>query len=215
LLFPNGDVVDDLLVYRRASEKFMLVVNASNNDKVWSWLNAVNLGKVQIDHERPWAKIQRQVTLRDLRDPQWRDECRVDIALQGPRALDILQELCDDEALAGRLKVLPWSGLTEGNIAATQVIISRTGYTGERIAFELFVHPNNAAKLWLAILERGKKFGLKPCGLAARDSTRTEAGLPLYGHELAGPLNFESCQCRICQLRKALETIFYWSEALY
>jgi glycine hydroxymethyltransferase len=208
LLFPNGDVVDDLLVYRRASEKFMLVVNASNNDKVWSWLNAVNLGKVQIDHERPWAKIQRQVTLRDLRDPQWRDECRVDIALQGPRALDILQELCDDEALAGRLKVLPWSGLTEGNIAATQVIISRTGYTGERIAFELFVHPNNAAKLWLAILERGKKFGLKPCGLAARDSTRTEAGLPLYGHELAGPLNLNPANAGFASYVKLWKPFF-------
>ncbi len=74
-----------------------------------------------------------------------------------------------------------------GQLAGFDVIISRTGYTGERIAYELFVHPDKAPAFWKAVVAAGKPFGLKPCGLAARDSTRTEAGLPLYGHELAGP----------------------------
>ena len=188
LLFPDGSVVDDLLIYRRGSEKYMLVVNASNNDKDWAWLNAVNDGQVQIDSRRPWAKIQHPAILRDLRDLKWGEDCLVDIALQGPRSTDILLSMCKDETLAAKIKALPWAGLTEGNIQGHEVIISRTGYTGERNAFELFVHPDRTPEIWQALLTAGEPFGLTPCGLAARDSTRTEAGLPLYGHELAGPL---------------------------
>jgi glycine hydroxymethyltransferase len=69
------------------------------------------------------------------------------------------------------------------------LIISRTGYTGERTAYELFVHPDRIVEFWETLLDVGKPFGIKPCGLAARDSLRIEAGLPLYGHEIAGPLN--------------------------
>ena len=188
LMLPDGSVVDDLLVYRLAEERFMLVVNASNNDKDWAWLNAVNKGEVMIDVERPFAKIQHPIQLRDLRDRQWGDECRVDIPLQGPRATDILLAMCDDAALAKRIKALPWAGLTQGTLAGHDVIISRTGYTGERIAYELFVHPDQSPEFWQKVMAAGEPFGIKPCGLAARDSTRTEAGLPLYGHELAGDL---------------------------
>ncbi|MCA9922250.1 MAG: glycine cleavage system aminomethyltransferase GcvT, partial [Anaerolineales bacterium] len=188
LLLPDGSVVDDLLVYRLAKERFMLVVNASNNDKDWAWLNAVNNGEVMIDEKRPFAKIQHPVQLRDLRDRQWGDECRVDIPLQGPRSRDILLAMCDDDTLAKRIKALPWAGLTQGTLAGHDVIISRTGYTGERIAYELFVHPDKAPEFWNKVMAAGEPFGIKPCGLAARDSTRTEAGLPLYGHELAGDL---------------------------
>ncbi|MFQ5421091.1 MAG: glycine cleavage system aminomethyltransferase GcvT, partial [Anaerolineae bacterium] len=188
LLFPDGSVIDDLLVYRLAEERFMLVVNASNNDKDWAWLNGVNNGEVMIDRERPFAKIQHPVQLRDLRDRQWGGKCRVDIPLQGPRSRDILLAMCEDAAPAGRIKGLPWAGLTQGILAGHDVIISRTGYTGERIAYELFVHPDKAPEFWQKVVAAGEPFGLKPCGLAARDSTRTEAGLPLYGHELAGDL---------------------------
>jgi glycine hydroxymethyltransferase len=69
------------------------------------------------------------------------------------------------------------------------LIISRTGYTGEKIAYELFIHPDHLAKLWDILMEKGSPLGLKPCGLGARDSLRTEAGLPLYGHEMGGELN--------------------------
>ncbi len=188
-LLPNGNVVDDLMIYRRGAEKFMLVVNASNNDKDWAWINAVNEGKVMIDAKRPFARIQHPVTLKDLRDRKWGDECRVDIPLQGPASRDIVMAMCDDEALAQRVKKLPWAGLTEGKLAGFDVVISRTGYTGERIAYELFVHPDKAPAFWNEVIKAGEAFGLKPCGLAARDSTRTEAGLPLYGHELAGAHN--------------------------
>jgi glycine hydroxymethyltransferase len=141
-----------------------------------------------IDAQRPFARIQHPVALRDLRDPAHGAECRVDVPLQGPRARDILLALCDDPGLAARIKALPWAGLTEGKLGEFDVIISRTGYTGERIAYEIFVHPEQAPALWARLMEAGAPFGLKPCGLAARDSTRTEAGLPLYGHELAGGL---------------------------
>ena len=188
LLMSDGTVIDDLLVYRRGPQLFMLVVNASNNDKVWAWLNAVNEGRVRISEERPGVRIQHAVTLRDLRDPHLGAERRVDLALQGPRATDILLSLCDDSEVASRIKALPWAGLTEATIAGFDLIVSRTGYTGERTAFELFVHPDQAPALWDMLLEAGKPFGLLAAGLAARDSTRTEAGLPLYGHELDGPL---------------------------
>jgi glycine hydroxymethyltransferase len=188
LLFPDGSVVDDLMVYRRAADNYMMVVNASNNDKDWAWLNAVNNGEVQIDAQRPFVHIQHPAALRDLRDPAHGEDCRVDIPLQGPAATKILLALCDDE-MAARVKQLPWAGLTEGKVAGLDVIVSRTGYTGERVAYELFVHPEQAPRLWSMLLKVGEPLGMKACGLAARDSTRTEAGLPLYGHEFAGDFN--------------------------
>lgn len=188
LLLPDGSVIDDLMVYRRGEERYMMVVNASNNDKDWAWLNAVNQGQVRIDEQRPFAKIQHPATLRDLRDPAHGDDCRVDIPLQGPKATEILLALVDDAELAQQIRRLPWAGLVEGKAAGLDLIISRTGYTGERIAYELFVHPQQAPQLWAKLVEAGEPLGLKMCGLAARDSTRTEAGLPLYGHELAGDL---------------------------
>ena len=186
-LLPDGSVVDDLMVYRVEDEVYLVVVNASNNDKDWAWLNAVNEGRVLIDSERPGAHIQHPADLRDLRDPQHGADARVDIALQGPRAADILIALSgDDPVFAKRLKGMRWAGVMRGNPGGFDLIISRTGYTGERVAYELFVHPDRAVELWNALMAAGEPLGMKPCGLAARDSTRTEAGLPLYGHEMAG-----------------------------
>jgi glycine hydroxymethyltransferase len=85
------------------------------------------------------------------------------------------------------LRGLPWAGVTEAVLGGFDLVVSRTGYTGERVAFELFVHPDQTVALWEALLKHGDEFGLKPVGLGARDSLRTEAGLPLYGHEMAGP----------------------------
>lgn len=189
LLLPDGTVVDDLMVYRRGNERYMMVVNAANNDKDWAWLNAVNNGQVLIDQKRPFARIQHKTNLLDLRDPAQGEQCRVDVPLQGPKSTEILLALVEDPQLAKQIKALPWAGLVEGEVAGLDVIISRTGYTGERVAYELFVHPNQAPQLWAKLVEAGEPLGLKACGLAARDSTRTEAGLPLYGHELAGDLN--------------------------
>ena len=186
---PDGSVVDDLMIYRLGEDRYLLVVNAANNDKDWAWLNAVNEGKVMIDEKRPFAHIQHPVTLRDLRDPAHGADCRVDMPLQGPKALATLLSLCEDDVFAQRLKKLRWAGITQGKLGEFDIIISRTGYTGERIAFEIFVHPEQSPALWQALMAAGEPFGIKPCGLAARDSTRTEAGLPLYGHELAGDHN--------------------------
>jgi glycine hydroxymethyltransferase len=188
-LLPDGSVIDDLMIYRLREDRFLIVVNASNNDKDWAWLNAVNEGKVMIDEKRPFARIQHPVVLRDLRDPAHGEECRVDMPLQGPKALEIVLSLCEDDAFAQRLKKLRWAGVTQGKLGDFDVIISRTGYTGERVAFEIFIHPEQSPALWNALITAGEPFGIKPCGLAARDSTRTEAGLPLYGHELSGDHN--------------------------
>jgi glycine hydroxymethyltransferase len=190
-LDPDANVIDDCMVYRRGEDVYLVVVNASNDDKDWTWLNAVKDGKVRVDEARPWAKaFGRGCTLRNLRDPKEGDDQRVDIALQGPKSREILLAMGCDEATAAQLEALPWAGVMEGEFGGIDLVLSRTGYTGERIAFELFVHPKNSVRMWKKLIKVGEPFGLKPIGLGARDSLRTEAGLPLYGHEMAGEMAF-------------------------
>lgn len=188
-LDPQANVIDDLLVYRRGPEKYLVVVNASNDDKDWAWLNAVREGKVMVDSARPWAKaFGRGVILRNLRDPKEGADMRVDIALQGPKSRDILLGLGVDAPTRKRIMALKRTELCEATVGGFDMVVSRTGYTGEKMAFELFVHPDQAPALWQKLTEVGAPLGLKPCGLGARDSLRTEAGLPLYGHEMAGDM---------------------------
>ena len=187
LLDPDGRVIDDLLVYRRGPDLYQVVVNASNADKDWAWLNAVNEGSALLDRQRPDLRVLRPAKLRNLKDPSSDAAMRVDLALQGPASLPIMQSLTDDSLLAGRLARVRKTGLIECTLRGFDLIIARTGYTGEDIGYEIFVHPERAAAFWVMLVEAGSPFGLQPCGLAARDSTRIEAGLPLYGHELAGP----------------------------
>jgi len=189
-LDPHANVVDDLLVYRREKEKYLVVVNASNDEKDWAWLNSVRRGEVLVDPEHPWAvAFGRNVSLRNLRSPDAGDDQRVDIALQGPKSREILLNL--DCSLEDRqaIKSLQWAELCEVELNGIPLVVSRTGYTGERMGFELFVHPDQAVILWKDLLKAGDLLGIKPCGLGARDSLRTEAGLPLYGHEMGGLLN--------------------------
>jgi glycine cleavage system T protein len=185
-LDPDGKVIDDLFVYRRRKDLYLMVVNAANADKDWTWLNAVNDGEVLIDRERPDLRVLRPATLRNLKDPSCGTDMRVDLALQGHASLAILQSLTGDPRLQDRLARVPKTGLIECELSGFDLIIARTGYTGEDIGYEIFVHPDRAVEFWETLLAAGQPFGLQPCGLAARDSTRTEAGLPLYGHELAG-----------------------------
>jgi len=98
---------------------------------------------------------------------------------------DCLLQLGGDAAALAAVKRLKWAGVTQATLGGFDLIVSRTGYTGERVAYELFVHPDRAAELFKALIG----MGATPCGLAARDSLRTEAGLPLYGLELGGDLN--------------------------
>lgn len=189
-LDPDANVIDDLLVYRRGEQTYLVVVNASNDDKDWAWLNAVKDGQVLVDNARPWARaFGSQVILRNLRDPQAGADMRVDIALQGPKSRDILLALGCDAATRKRIMKLKRTELCEAVVGGFDLVVSRTGYTGEKMAFELFVHPQAAPDLFKALLAAGERFGIKPCGLGARDSLRTEAGLPLYGHEMGGELN--------------------------
>ena len=111
---------------------------------------------------------------------------RVDIALQGPKSRDILLALGVDAGTRKRIMALKRTELCEAVVGGFDLVVSRTGYTGEKMAFELFVHPDKAVELWNALLKAGEPLGLKACGLGARDSLRTEAGLPLYGHEMGG-----------------------------
>jgi len=189
-LNPQGSVLDDAMVYRRAEEAYLVVVNASNDDKLWKWLSGVRNGEFRIDQDRPWAEAYgRGCVLRNLRDSAEGEAMRVDIALQGPKSRSILIALgCSPEDQA-KLEGLPWAALMEGEFGGFDLVVSRTGYTGERIAYELFVHPEKSVALWKRLIEVGEPMGLKPAGLGARDSLRTEAGLPLYGQEMAGELD--------------------------
>lgn len=194
LLDPDGRVLDDVMLYRRGPERYLMVVNAANEEKDWAWLSAVNGGKVLIDRERPYLQIERPALLRNLKDPSAGADRRIDLALQGPNSLAILQSLADEPALKRRLVLMQRKELIEAQLCGMELIIAGTGYTGEEVGYELFVHPHQAVALWELLLERGKPCGIKPAGLGARDSTRTEAGLPLYGHELAGPLEITSTE---------------------
>ena len=189
LLSPEAQVIDDVMIYRLEDERFMMVVNAANNDKDWQWLMAVDAGNVRIDLKRPWARLGCATEIRDLRAPESGRDQRVDLALQGPASRRILRALASDKETQYHLRRLRRTRVMQGKLAGFDLIIARTGYTGESRGYELFVHPDQAPALWEALMTAGEPLGLKPIGLAARDSLRIEAGLPLYGHELAGPLD--------------------------
>ena len=187
LLDPAGVPIDDILIYRRDRDRYMVVANAANEDRVKAWLHAVNDRACLIDRERPWLTVDTRPTIRDLKAPEAGDDRRIDIALQGPRARDILTSVIGDPVMRRRVRQLPRFDFVEAEIDGVPVLISRTGYTGEQFGYELYVHPECAVGLWRYLLDRGAEAGLRPIGLGARDSLRTEAGYPLYGHELAGP----------------------------
>ena len=186
MLDAEGKVLDDVYLYRLEKDSYWMTVNAANADQDWAWVNAVREAEVRIDPERPWSRAlgTEKVSIRNLRDE------RVLLALQGPRSRDILLSMLDDaDPLCERLVEAKRNEILRGRLAGYDLYLSRTGYTGEPIAFEVFVHPAAAAALWRALLKAGEPFGLMPAGLAARDNLRIEAGLPLYGRELAGPLD--------------------------
>lgn len=185
LLDPDGQVIDDILIYRREPERYLVVVNAANAEKDLAWLKAANDGLTMLDKDNPAARIEHRVTVRSLKDDESGPDCRVDIALQGPRAMQVALR-CVSAETGSRLLRLRRGEFVESSVGGIPALISRTGYTGEEMGLEFYVHPDQAAALWNMLLAKGADLGVKPCGLGARDSTRTEAGLPLYGHELAG-----------------------------
>jgi aminomethyltransferase len=157
---PDGGVVDDLIVYRLSGEEFLVVANAANTPAVLGALRQRAGG--------------RDASVTD------RTEDYALIAIQGPRAAGILGPLTSIDLTAVRY----YTG-HQGEVAGRPALLARTGYTGED-GFELFVRPGDAERLWAALTEAGAGAALAPAGLAARDTLRLEAGMPLYGNEL-GP----------------------------
>ncbi|AEG61489.1 glycine cleavage system aminomethyltransferase GcvT [Desulforamulus ruminis] len=159
---PGGGTVDDLLVYRLEDHRYLLVVNASNVAKDYQWLK---------DHAPEGVKVT------DV------SESTVQLALQGPLALKILQKLT-----SVNLSEIKYFYFVHGPVEGVPCLISRTGYTGED-GFELYFAAEQAEKVWQAILDAGVEEGVKPVGLGARDTLRFEACLALYGHELSDSIS--------------------------
>lgn len=159
MCYPDGGVVDDLLIYKYNNEKYFLVVNASNTEKDYEWMISQQKGDVKIENV---------------------SQNYAEVALQGPLAQDILQKLTSKD-----LNEIKFFYFTDNvNINGVNAIISRNGYTGED-GFEIYVATDDAAKIWDMLLEVGKPQGLIPAGLGARDTLRFEVCLPLYGQEIS------------------------------
>jgi glycine hydroxymethyltransferase len=212
VLNHDGLPLDDLMIYRLAESHFLLVVNASNYEKVVAYLLDAQSGRIQFGDG---AHGQRVPTGSENIKVSYRGEkkagkdARVDLALQGPKSTEVLMNLPGSADDKGRIRKLGWANLTRAKLGGLDLIISRTGYTGERIAYEIFVHPDKAPQLFKDLITAGAV----PCGLAARDSLRTEAGLPLYGHELAGPLNLNPADAGFASYVKCWKPYFVGKQA--
>ena len=157
---PNeqGGIVDDLLVYKLANEDYLLVVNASNIDKDWNWIQQHNTQGADMEN------VSDQLSL---------------FAVQGPKAIEALQGLTETN-----LSSIPYYSFVQGDFAGVpDVIISATGYTGAG-GFELYVPNEHAKQVWDKVMEAGQPYGLKPIGLGARDTLRLEMGYCLYGNDI-------------------------------
>ena len=159
----KGGVVDDLLVYRFSGERLLLVVNAGTTEKDWAWITD--------------QKKDDSVELKNASS----EYCQ--IAIQGPKAIAILQQLTQTE-----LEAIKYYHFAEGKVDGVDSIISRTGYTGED-GFEVYAAAEFAVRLWNKLLATGEPFGILPCGLAARNTLRLESAMSLYGHELGDDIS--------------------------
>lgn len=158
--FPNGQggIIDDLLVYQVGQENYLLVVNASNIEKDWEWLKKLNTYDADLENA---------------------SDQTAQLAVQGPDAVATLQKLTGID-LGG----IGYYTFVIGSFAGVEdVIISATGYTGAG-GFELYFRVENAEKIWNSVMEAGREYGIKPAGLAARDTLRLEMGFCLYGNDI-------------------------------
>ncbi len=157
LLYPRGTFVDDVLVHRLATDHYLLCVNASNQEKDYDWIASQNSFDAQVE---------------------FTSEQFAQLAIQGPRALETLSRITDSD-----LSAIAYYRFTRAKALGVPAIIARTGYTGED-GFEIYVPPEEGERLWNAVLEAGKRFGILPCGLGARNTLRLESAMSLYGHEI-------------------------------
>jgi aminomethyltransferase len=180
LLYPQGTFVDDVIVHRLGEREYLLVINAGTREKDFDW----------------------------VRDNTQEFDCSVDnlsddftqIAIQGPKAQQLLQKLTDAD-----LRAIRNYWFTRGTVCGLRnILIARTGYTGED-GFEIYVpaDESTSATVWNQVLDAGKEFGVLPCGLGARNTLRLEAKLPLYGHEISETINvWEAGLDRFCKMEK-------------
>jgi aminomethyltransferase len=188
MLYPNGTFVDDVIVHRLAADEYLLVINAGTREKDFSWVR---------DNTRQF-----DCAVENLSDDF------TQIAIQGPKAVDLLQKLTDAD-----LSKVKFYWVSRGTILLAEksarrylsdILIGRTGYTAED-GFEIYVPSDEAtsAGVWNRILEVGKEFGVVPCGLGARNTLRLEGKLPLYGHEISDTINvWEAGLDRFCKMEK-------------
>ena len=157
LLYDHGGFVDDILVHKVSDDHYFICCNASNQEKDYEHIASVN-------HHN--AKV------------EFASARYAQLAIQGPKALATLQELTATE-----LAPIQYYHFTDGAVSGTPARIARTGYTGED-GFEIYIAPDQAERIWNEILDAGQEFGIKPCGLGARNTLRLEAKMALYGHEI-------------------------------
>ena len=180
MLYPQGTFVDDVIVHRLGEDEYLIVINAGTREKDFNW----------------------------VRDNTRQFDCKVEhlsddftqIAIQGPKGVNLLQKLTDAD-----LSAVKFYWVTRGTLCGMKnILMGRTGYTAED-GFEIYIPSDEAtsARVWYAVLEAGKEFGVVPCGLGARNTLRLEGKLPLYGHEISDTINvWEAGLDRFCKMEK-------------
>jgi aminomethyltransferase len=158
MCYPDGGIVDDLIVYRISASEYLLVVNASNIEKDWAWVTS---------HRGDW----------DIELVNESDDTTL-VAIQGPKAQEVASKLTDVD-----LDTLGYYRHVSGEFAGKKALIARTGYTGED-GFEIYVKPEDGPAVWDAVMKAGEEYGIVPVGLGARDTLRLEVGYPLYGNDI-------------------------------
>ena len=180
LLYAQGTFVDDVIVHRLGEDEYLLVINAGTREKDFNWVR---------DNTRQF-----DCAVENLSDDF------TQIAIQGPKGVDVLQKLTDAD-----LSAVKFYWVTRGTVCGLKnILIARTGYTAED-GFEIYVPADEAtsARVWNEILNAGKEFNLVPCGLGARNTLRLEGKLPLYGHEISDTINvWEAGLDRFCKMEK-------------
>lgn len=161
LLYPHGGFVDDILVYRVNAQHFFLCVNASNQEKDYLHIRSLNRWDCTVEYA---------------------SERYSQLAVQGPKAGATVQKLTTTD-----LSAIRYYRFKDGAVDGVPSRIARTGYTGED-CFEIFFTPSESERLWKKVMAAGEEFGIKPCGLGARNTLRLEAGMALYGHEINAEL---------------------------
>ena len=180
LLYPQGTFVDDVIVHRLGEDEYLLVINAGTREKDFGWVH---------DNARQFNCV-----VENLSDDF------TQIAIQGPKAVDVLQKLTDAD-----LSAVKFYWVTRGTLSGMKkILMGRTGYTAED-GFEIYIpsDESTSARVWYEILEAGKEFGAVPCGLGARNTLRLEGCLSLYGHEISDTINvWEAGLDRFCKMEK-------------